>query len=335
MKKKWIEEYIESLYFGLLKRPPDKFGFEHYFENLKTQKKSPAEILRVFLNSNEYKDHYIEDLFVPPGHFYSPIVNTVVAKLHLQKLTKLPDNQVIEGIEIDLHKMKKLWSKLIPYFQDFPLNKDKSDIYLYSQNNPSYCFGDALILNAMIRHNKPKQIIEIGSGWSSACIIDAISQESANIKLSFIDPYTQLLEDIAGYILADHRVIKSSVQNVPLSIFKELKSGDILFIDSTHILSTGSDVHYELFEILPIIPSGVIIHIHDIFWPFEYPESWILEENRSWNEIYALRAYLTNNPQWEILFFNDYFSKNASTLILDTYPIYNNSAGAALWLQKK
>jgi hypothetical protein len=119
-----------------------------------------------------------------------------------------------------------------------------------------------------------------------------------------------------------------------LELFEQLQPGDFLFIDSTHILRTGSDVCFELFEILPRLASGVIVHFHDVFWPFEYPAEWIVDENRSWNELYALRAFLTDNGKWKILFFNNYFAKLERSLVEKTFPTFLRNPGGALWLQR-
>jgi len=119
-----------------------------------------------------------------------------------------------------------------------------------------------------------------------------------------------------------------------VTIYDELEAGDILFIDSTHVLRTGSDVVFELFEILPRLAKGVIVHFHDMFWPFEYPRSWAVEENRSWNELYAVRAFLINNDAWRVLFFNDYMRLFERDLIQRTYPNFLKNSGGALWLEK-
>jgi len=108
----------------------------------------------------------------------------------------------------------------------------------------------------------------------------------------------------------------------------------LLFIDSTHVLKTGSDVCHELFNILPVLKKGVIVHFHDIFWPFEYPDDWILKENRSWNEIYALRAFLMNNSEFEILFFNDFFARNFDDEIKIVRPDMLKNTGGSLYLKK-
>jgi hypothetical protein len=124
------------------------------------------------------------------------------------------------------------------------------------------------------------------------------------------------------------------VQEVSLSVFEVLRNGDFLFIDSSHVMKTGSDVCHELFEILPRLAPGVFIHFHDMLWPFEYSEDWVLRENRSWNELYALRAFLTFNDRFEIVFFNDYFQRFNEPLIQATYPLFLRNSGGSLWLRK-
>ena len=131
-----------------------------------------------------------------------------------------------------------------------------------------------------------------------------------------IEPYPQMLkQNLKKHNIKDHKIIEEDLQNVDMKIFSELNKGDLLFIDSTHVLKTFSDVWYELFVILPKLKKGVFVHIHDIFWPFEYPDSWNKLENRSWNEIYALELFLYKNMDFKIKFFNSYFfakNKNLS-----------------------
>ena len=125
------------------------------------------------------------------------------------------------------------------------------------------------------------------------------------------------------------------VQDVDLRIFAGLEAGDILFIDLSHVLKTGSDVCFELFEILPLLRPGVIIHFHDISAAFEYPRQWILDDRCAWNEAYALRAFLMYNSAFKIIFFNDYFGNK--------FPVQSNSPsgrgifklGGSLWLQRQ
>jgi hypothetical protein len=192
------------------------------------------------------------------------------------------------------------------------------------------------MLHAILLHYGPKRVIEIGSGWSSACIFDTVENYlEDSCKLTFIEPDLSILRDTLGDAAGHVEIIEKRVQNVPLEIFNTLEAGDILLIDSTHILRTGSDVCFELFEILPRLACGVLVHIHDMFWPFEYPRSWAVDDNRSWNELYAVRAFLTNNDAWRIVMFNDYLAKLEREMIEATYPAFLRNSGGALWLQRQ
>src|SRR5262249_750673 len=175
----------------------------------------------------------------------------------------------------------------------------------YHFENPSYSWGDGSVLHAMLRLLRPRRLIEIGSGWTSACTLDTVQNYlNGNCHVTFIEPFPQLLRELVPNCPPNAEILECPVQEVPMRFFEPLTAGDVLFIDSTHILRTGSDVCFELFEILTRLAPGVLVHIHDMFWPFEYPRSWILEENRSWNEVYAVRAFLTDNHTWRIVMFN-------------------------------
>jgi len=273
-------------------------------------------------------------LFVPPGHFYSPIVDPEEAEQHLANLESKGATLSLPGIKIDRKEMISEWHSLLPFLTTIPFSAERTDSHRYAFVNDAYSWGDGSILHAMIRKYRPKRIIEVGSGWSSVCIIDTIESYLDNeCETTFIEPYPQLLKDLMKTTSIRIKILENKVQSVPLSVFDELKAGDILFIDSTHLLRTGSDVCFELFEVLPKLAQGVIVHFHDIFWPFEYPKQWAVNDNRSWNELYAIRAYLMNNDDWRIIFFNDYFVKVERELIDRAYPNFLKNSGGALWLE--
>jgi hypothetical protein len=232
--------------------------------------------------------------------------------------------------------MVRLWYTLLPFLTGNPWHYDDAKSRLrYAFDNTNYSWGDGSMLYAILRHQRPRRVIEIGSGWSSACTLDTVEQYlQGNCELTFIDPHPELLFGLIGGAATQIRILKSPVQKVPLSIFNELRAGDILFIDSTHVLRTGGDVCFELFEILPRLAPGVLVHFHDMFWPFEYPRSWVIDENRSWNELYAVRAFLSYNAEWQIIMFNDYLAKLERPLIEKTYPEFMRNSGGALWLRR-
>ena len=129
------------------------------------------------------------------------------------------------------------------------------------------------------------------------------------------------------------RIIAQAVQQVPLSIFEELQSNDILFIDSSHVSKTGSDVNYLYFEVFPRLGPGVVVHVHDIFWPFEYPREFI-QEGHAWNEAYLIRAFLSFNANFEIIFWAPYAGEKWRDLIVNRMPVYMENTGASLWLRR-
>jgi hypothetical protein len=128
-------------------------------------------------------------------------------------------------------------------------------------------------------------------------------------------------------------LLETPLQEVPLSTFEALEANDILFIDSTHVCKTGSDVNRLIFEILPRLQAGVYIHIHDMFYPFEYPKSWVLE-GRAWNELYLVRAFLQNNDTFEIAAFNNYLTLMHRDWFQQHMPLCLKNTGGSLWLRK-
>jgi Methyltransferase domain len=327
------ERFVSSLYQSVLRRQPNKIGFEGYVRALLG---GSASVPDKFTTSEEVRLQTAVKLFVPPGHFYSPIVDPPEADRHLAVLEATPAPESIYGINLDRAEMVRTWHTLLPFLRNAPFDdtNGKSRLHYYF-DNPHYSWGDGSILHAIICYLRPKRFIEIGSGWSSACALDTVEQYLyENCELTFIEPYPRLLLDLIGKAAARVRILDKPVQQVPLSAFDELQAGDILFIDSTHVLRTGSDVCFELFEILPRLVAGVIVHFHDMFWPFEYPRLWAVEENRSWNELYAVRAFLLQNNNWRIMLFNDYLGKLERPMIEATYPRFLRNPGGALWLQR-
>lgn len=323
---------VSAFYRGILRREPDAEGLNHYVAALMRGKSATA-VAETFIASEEFKNRDATKLYAPPGHFYSPIVDVDEARAHLARIDRAPAQ--IPGITIDKAAMLEEWQALLPFLGTIQFPETKTASTRYAFDNPSYSWGDGSVLHAMLRRHKPRRLIEVGSGWSSACAIDTIEQFlDGKCDVTFIEPYPRLLHELLGKTRVPTRILEMPVQKVPLTTFDALEAGDFLFIDSTHILRTGSDVCCELFEILPRVSPGVFVHIHDMFWPFEYPSDWILEDNRSWNELYAVRAFLTDNAHWRIVFFNNYFAKLATSEIEATYPQFLRNAGGALWLER-
>ena len=188
---------------------------------------------------------------------------------------------------------------------------------------------DGAAAYAMIRSEKPNRIIEIGSGHSTRFMMQAVLDENLPTQITAIDPAPRA--DISKLPITIHNDI---VQNVDPEIFSKLQAGDILFIDSSHIAMPGTDVDYLFLNILPSLPKGVIIHIHDIFLPHDYPLNW---EWRGYNEQQAVAPLLSGG--YDILFSSAYASRYLSDHIakmkLDTLHLSDGAFETSLWIQKK
>lgn len=154
------------------------------------------------------------------------------------------------------------------------------------------------------------------------------------MSLIFVEPYPKRLNSLLK--TADKKqtnIVELFVQNVDLELFRTLKKGDVLFVDSSHVVKTGSDLHHILFNILPILNSGVYIHFHDVFYPFEYPKKWVFN-GFNWNEDYFLRAFLMYNKDFEVVLFSDYLHKFHKN-VFESMPLTYNNTGGNLWIKKK
>jgi len=228
-----------------------------------------------------------------------------------------------------LAKFEEMYSSI-----DFPESESSTHRYYYE--NPYYGYSDAIMLHCMMRLKKPRKIIEVGSGYSSAAMLDTNERHlNHSIQFTFIEPYSDRLNSL---ILPSDRssidIIESRVQDVPVGTFQQLTAGDFLFIDSTHVSKTGSDVNYLLFDVLPVLNPGVYVHIHDILFPFEYPKEWVFG-GRSWNESYVLRAFLAFNSQFTIEMMNTYLEHLYPQRFFERMPLCMKNTGGSIWLRRK
>ncbi len=272
----------------------------------------------------------------PAGHFYSPIPSLWEVKKDEKKIfTEFNDK--LPGIDLNVDCQLALLDKLSKYYNESPFQNEKRDNIRYFGNNSRFILSDAIVLYSMIRHYKPKRIIEIGSGFSSCVSLDTNEQFANNsIKCTFVEPYPDLFYSlIKPYDINRITVLPRNLQTLnDLTMFTELEADDILFLDSSHVTKTNSDVNHFFFDILPVIKSGVIIHIHDIFYPFEYLKEWLFE-GRFWNETYLLRAFLQYNKAFEILFFNSFLHIYHAKSLTQDLPICEESPGSSFWMRKK
>lgn len=240
---------------------------------------------------------------VPPGHFYSPIPN--LEEVRKDENWIFHDPRTIPGVDLNIDEQFQLIDQLKNYYPEMPFPCEKEEGRRFFHNNPAFGGADAVFMYGMMRHLRPRRIIEVGSGYSSCVMLDTNDFFFAgSIACTFIEPNPELLLSLLTKE-DQHRVdiIPRRVQDVSLDRFSALQAGDILFVDSSHVSKVGSDVNTIFFHILPALQSGVYIHFHDILFPFEYPMEWVYE-GRAWNEVYLLRAFLQYNPAFKIVLFN-------------------------------
>jgi len=273
--------------------------------------------------------------FVPPSHFYSPIPSIDDMKKVEEEIWGRSMTNSLPGLNLNIDEQLKLFEEFKLYYKDLPFTAQKNNKLRYYFENSAYSYSDAIFLYCMIRKAKPKQIIEIGSGYSSCAMMDTNEIFFKNeIKMTFIDPYPDLLislmreNDKIKYI-----IIPKRLQNCELEKFSILQENDILFVDSTHVSKIYSDVNLIFFEILPRLKKGVYIHFHDIFYPFEYPKEWIYE-GRAFNESYILRAFLQYNNDFKIIFFNTFLEYFFKDKFGSEMPLCLKNPGGSIWIKK-
>ena len=266
---------------------------------------------------------------VTPVHFYKPIPDT----------QSLPDTlwehpSELPGIEMNESTQLELLQKHVPKFraeyEQFPITLPGNGSGFYVNNN---LFGgvDALFAYGLVRHFQPRLIIEVGSGFSSLVLAQA-AEKNKNSGLICIEPFPRefLREGFPGL----RSLIEKKVQDIDLGFFSQLKSGDVLFIDSSHTVKIGSDVNYLFLEVLPRLEPGVIVHVHDIFLPFDYRRDWVVDELRFWNEQYLLQAFLEFNSAFEVLLASSYLNHYHKAELKAAFPALDWWEGGSFWMRR-
>lgn len=275
--------------------------------------------------------------YAPSGHFYSPVLDRAEVAANESRLWPLQPRPPA-GIDFNDASHRKILEVEFPRYIagfDYAKNGGVSASGGYSPDNPHFGWLDAKVLFVLLQAWRPARVIEVGSGHSSLLMADVNKRFlGGNMHITCIEPYPEpFLRETDGGI---DRLIQAKVQDVPLEEFDALAAGDVLFIDSSHVSKAGSDVNHLFFEVLPRLASGVRIHIHDVFLPFEYPRSWLLEQGRSWNEQYLLQALLMYNPVFEIVFGSSYCTWKYPELMHHTR-VGTEAAvgGGSLWIEKR
>jgi hypothetical protein len=267
---------------------------------------------------------------VTPVHFYEPIPDTRSLDKELwartQELVAVDMNR---GVQLDL--LSNVFPQFQPEFEAIPRNREEAEGGFFV-NNGRFERLDPVIAYCMVRHFRPSRIIEIGGGYSTLLLAMA-GRENGNTSLTCIEPYPDdfLRNDVPGL----KALLPKKVEDVELSFFERLKAGDLLFIDSSHVLRIGGDVNFLFQEILPRLNPGVIVHLHDIFLPSEYPWKWVMERHRFWTEQYLLQAFLSFNAEFEVLLGVGYLEACCNEELNAVFPDPPSPAGGSFWMRRR
>lgn len=217
----------------------------------------------------------------------------------------------------------------------FPLHgKAGSGFYYF---NGMFAPGDAEILYSVIRHFRPRRMIEIGSGNSTLlakAALDLNRAEGHQAEHICIEPFAAPWLEYLGLT----QLIRERVESLDPAFFQQLDENDILFIDSSHVVRTGGDVVLEYLEVVPQLRPGVLVHVHDIFLPFEYPLSWSRDNKWFWTEQYLVQAFLAFNSAFEVVLGLSYLNAHHRPALARAAPVYAEHPGcspASLWMRRK
>jgi hypothetical protein len=267
---------------------------------------------------------------VTPVHFYQPIPNTQsLPEILWNRPSELVGINMNDAVQLDL--LRNHFPKFRGEYDQFAA-EPTSELCRFHINNGLFGGTDALVAYCMIRHFQPRLIIEVGSGFSSLVAAEAIARNK-NSALICIEPFP--LDFLRQGFPGLHSLIEKKVEDIDLEFFSQLHSGDILFIDSSHTVKIGGDVNYLFLEVLPRLEPGVIVHVHDIFFPFDYRRDWVMDEFRFWAEQYLLQAFLTFNSEFEVLMANGYLGHRHMEDLKATFANSPWWGGGSFWMRRK
>lgn len=272
--------------------------------------------------------------YVVPAHFYEPLPDRRDVAAAVGTRSELVGVDLAPDRQLQLLAELRRWQS---EYDAFPHTPAESEDGFYVGNS---LFGsvDAEVLYALVRHLQPRRLFEIGSGFSTLVSARACrANEHASgrtCELVSFEPYPN--DALLGGVDGLTRIERHRLQEIPLETFDRLEANDVLFIDSSHVVATGSDVCRELLEIVPRLAPGVVVHVHDIFLPGEYPRKWLEDSRYFWTEQYLLQAFLAFNDSFEILWAGQYMHLERPEALQEAFSSYDPVAGSpgSFWFRR-
>ena len=228
----------------------------------------------------------------PDGHFYSP----VPSQEDLEHGSAV--GNPLEGLTYSLTDDRDSSITRFNEVRRF-LDVSKESFGHYTTQNDQFNKADAIWLAGFLVSERPSKILEVGSGWSTSMMIDTIDAAGLDAEITSVEPFPERLLEAVPNFEKNCKLVRQKLQETEIDNLR-LDGVDLLFIDSSHVVKFNSDVLFEAFSLLPKLRPGALVHVHDIFYPWEYPEHW-RQEGRWWTEIYLLRALLCNSSRYEVV----------------------------------
>src|SRR5882724_5292254 len=253
-----------------------------------------------------------------PAHYYSPVPNILELRESLDVWAK-PSS--MPGISVDLNQQTdKLRSICLPFKNEYLGNQVYRDA-VAKKSGPGYGYIEAQCLHAVLRQYKPRRVVEVGSGVSTYCLLAALGKNTKETgdsgRLTSVEPHPSHRLKALSQI----ELLQMKVQSAPLEVFTQHGKGDLLFIDSSHTVKPGGDVNFLVLEVLPRLRSGVIVHFHDIYFPYDYPRD-TLRTYLHGMETSLLRAFLTFNERVKILLCLSNLHYDRPEVLTEIFPEY-------------
>jgi len=252
---------------------------------------------------------------VRPIHYYEPIPD--FRSITVEQITRRREFPAIDFS----------WNDQLALLDELSAYRDELRALDFNFDNGYFGGFDAAVYYSLIRRLKPQKIIEIGGGYSTQLANKALAVNGSG-SLACIEPYPERLNGVGRGV----ELIQKRVEEVDLAFFSRLNTNDILFIDSSHTVKFGSDVCYEFLEIVPRLAPGVWVHVHDIFFPQDYPAEWLLERRMALNEQYLLEAFLSFNKQFQVTLANYWLCLDHGD---EAARLWSSTEGSSLWMQRR
>jgi hypothetical protein len=257
---------------------------------------------------------------IRPIHYYEPIPDfRAITSEQLERRREFP------SIDFRWDDQLRLLDELSAYAPEL------NEINRADFENHYFDGFDAAVYYSLIRRLKPGRVIEIGSGYSTRFAHKALTRNADGGTLTCIEPFPE--ERLNGLRL-NVEVLQQRVEDVDVEFFSQLEANDILFIDSSHTVKFGSDVCYEFLELLPTLRPGVWVHVHDIFFPHDYPAEWLLKRRLALNEQYLLEAFLSFNREFQVALANYWLCLDHGDDVARLWPNAAPSKASSFWMKR-